>query len=53
MESAPQKRLWADYTDCRPWKVLGVPRQLGVRLEEINELESLREDVPCDQDQPV
>jgi len=43
----------ADYTDCRSWKVLGVPGHQVVRLEEIDELDGLRKDVSRHQDQPV
>ena len=46
-------RQLADYTDCGSRKVVRVPRQLFIRLEEVDELESLRKDVPCYQDQPV
>ena len=46
-------RLLADYTNCRSWEVLRVPRQLFVRLEEVNQLEGLGEDVSCYQDQSL
>lgn len=33
--------------------MLGIPGQLFVRLEQFNELDGLREDVSCHQDQPL